>query len=153
VFTAPSGVPVGNLAVDPSNPSIVYVAYNFGQVLKTTNGGATWTTLTAGPGFSATAAVAVDPTLTSVVWAGDAVGHMFRSTDGGTSWGEETTAPALTRISRMVFDGGTFMSRRRSAFRQLRLRECRNRQDVRPRHGVSLIKNSRQYLAVRGLAR
>jgi hypothetical protein len=107
VFTAPSGVPVGNLAVDPSNASIVYVAYNFGQVLKTTNGGATWTALTAGPAFSATAAVAVDPTLTSVVWAGDAVGHLFRSVDGGTSWGQETTAPALTGISRMVFDGGT----------------------------------------------
>jgi len=107
VFTAPSGVPVGNLAVDPSNASIVYVAYNFGQVLKTTNGGATWTTVTAGPGLSAMQAVAVDPTLTSVVWAGDAVGNLLRSTDGGTSWGQVTTAPALKGITRMVFDGGT----------------------------------------------
>jgi photosystem II stability/assembly factor-like uncharacterized protein len=93
-----------DLAMDPTNPRILYAA--FWQVLrqpwtlisggpgsglyKTTDGGDTWTKLTNGlpPGIWGRSGVAVSPARPDRVWAivEAEEGGVFRSDDGGRSW-------------------------------------------------------------------
>ncbi|ABF42934.1 hypothetical protein Acid345_3934 [Candidatus Koribacter versatilis Ellin345] len=112
---------IGSLAIDPNNHSIIYAgtgeldfaadSYYGGGVLKSTNGGTTWSmvgqsTFGAVEGASFTyngpariGAIAVQPSVpsgTPVVLAGTAYGYqdsthksesgIWRSTDGGTTW-------------------------------------------------------------------
>lgn len=110
--TQPS-LAVGSIALDPSNSSIVYVgtgeenysldSYYGAGVLKSTNGGSTWTQLGAsvfvgpfGPGSASggtyIGAVAVHPTNGQIVLAavntssGTNPPGIYRSTDGGSAW-------------------------------------------------------------------
>jgi photosystem II stability/assembly factor-like uncharacterized protein len=77
-----------DLAVDPSNAAVVYVAmggFGSGHFFKSTTGGGSWTdisgTLPDVPGT----AVAVDPLNTSIIYAGNDIG-VYVSTNGGASW-------------------------------------------------------------------
>ena len=108
---------IGSIALAPSNPDIVYVgtgeqnnsgdSYYGAGILKSTNGGATWTQL-AGPfvgpfnssrvtgGGARIGSVAVHPSNPNIVLAavdrasiatsGPTASGIFRSTDGGTTW-------------------------------------------------------------------
>src|SRR3989441_7502126 len=108
---------VGSLAIDPTNSSFIYVgtgeqnfsgdSYYGAGVLKSTDGGATWTQQGAnvfvGPGggsFTANrldsgahiGAIAVDPFKNQIVLAGvsrfssPAASGIYRTTDGGSNW-------------------------------------------------------------------
>lgn len=113
----------GAIALDPSNPEIVYVGtgelltgFYGGGVLKSTDGGATWKQL-AGPFIgpfnqvrsgAVFAALAVSPSDPNVVLAGvdyggalAARGGIYRSADGGVSWTQVIGGGAGTDI---VFD-------------------------------------------------
>ena len=77
------------VAVDPSNPSVVYVGT--AGVYKSTNGGSTW--VRTGNGIPSTslgvAALAIDPANSSIIYAGLFAAGGFglvRSIDGGASW-------------------------------------------------------------------
>lgn len=86
---------IGALAIDPSNPDTIYAGTgeeNFSQdsysgvgILKSTDGGQTWTNYP-GP-FTQTyiAGIAVHPANSSIVLAASAIG-LYRSTDGGQTW-------------------------------------------------------------------
>ena len=105
---------IGTLAMDPNNPDVIYAGtgdLNFGSfsmgsqgILKSTNGGATWTVLAADifgsaygqpagqfPQYNAVGKVRVDPNNSSRVVAGTKKGLYF-SYDGGVTW----TGPVLT---------------------------------------------------------
>ncbi|MDH4069212.1 MAG: T9SS type A sorting domain-containing protein, partial [Ignavibacteria bacterium] len=77
-----------DLAVDPSDPSVVYVAYggfDSSHVFKTTDAGGVWTDMTGSlPDVPATALV-VDPANPEVVYVGTDIG-VFVSTVGGSDW-------------------------------------------------------------------
>ncbi len=78
------------LAVDPTNANVVYTSTD-SNVLKSTNGGATWNPLpwivTSSNGTAGL--ITVDPKHTNILYA---VGNgVFRSVDGGTSWQKMTT--------------------------------------------------------------
>ena len=120
---------IGAMAFDPTNPNIIYVgtgephssldSYYGAGILKTSDGGATWTRLGAsifgGMGISD---IVVDPTNPSIVYAaastsvaGDArtaAQHpgVYKSTNGGTSWVAATTCdPSSCRgASALVMD-------------------------------------------------
>ncbi|MEO8587191.1 MAG: hypothetical protein ABI584_13590 [Acidobacteriota bacterium] len=82
-----------DLAVDPKNSNLLYVAVNDGKggVQKSTDGGSTWTPLTEGlTNYNRGYAVAVDPARPATVYMGGTRG-LFVTTDGGTSW-EKTGA-------------------------------------------------------------
>jgi photosystem II stability/assembly factor-like uncharacterized protein len=105
---------VTDLAVDPSNPNVVYAAGfatgGFG-VYKTTNGGATWSSTPLGEtAFS----LALSPAAPAVVVAGTGDGA-WRSSDGAGSWKSANTglvnraiqSLATTAQPGRVYAGGT----------------------------------------------
>ena len=77
----PGGGEIRALAIDPSDPRILYAAASPGGVYTSRNGGATWTW---GAGRSLLA-VAVDPAHPATVYAGGP-GELLRSTDRGRTW-------------------------------------------------------------------
>ncbi|TAM83613.1 MAG: choice-of-anchor D domain-containing protein [Acidobacteria bacterium] len=122
---------VGSIAIDPQNPQIIYVGtgeqdfalYNYSGagILKSTNGGASWTLLSGpfvGPfgsdspfcGGAYIGSIAVDPGNSQVVLAdaefqcSNGTG-LYRSTNGGTTWTEVLGTPAAPDlITGLVYD-------------------------------------------------
>lgn len=90
----PTSGRVNALAVDPSNPNVIYMGGANGGVWKTTNGGTNWVPLTDGWTWLSVSSLAIDPSNTQVIYAGtgDFPGSriytqgMMKSTDGGASW-------------------------------------------------------------------
>ena len=92
-FAHLSSLPFGAIAVDPTNPDVIYVGtYNSGDGLfKSTDGGQTLQDLGQHGAFSA---LAVDHRYPHVVYAGQRSGQVIRSLDGG-----HTFAPASNGLS------------------------------------------------------
>jgi hypothetical protein len=82
-------VAVRTIAIDPTNPAIVYAGSGFG-LFKTTNGGANWTNAGgAGTGISSSEsswAVVYDPLTPSTIYLGAVGGGVFKSTNSGATW-------------------------------------------------------------------
>ena len=87
---------IADIAIDPTNENVWYVAVGSGGTWKTMNAGTTWTPLTDEESFYSTGCITLDPSNSSVVWLGTGenvggrhvgIGHgIYRSTDGGSSW-------------------------------------------------------------------
>lgn len=102
-----------DLAFDPTDANVVYVATAGGGVWKTTDGAATWTPLTDGLASPAIGAVAVLPWAPNTVLAGTGEGTLpgfadmsspfgqglVRSTDGGASWHDTNLTASLANVN------------------------------------------------------
>ncbi len=87
---------IADIAIDPTNENIWYVAVGSGGVWKTKNSGTTWTPTFDKESSYSTGAIAVDPSNPAIVWVGtgENVGGrhvaygdgIYRSQDGGNSW-------------------------------------------------------------------
>lgn len=92
---AGSGLPAASrinwLAVDPTNPMIVYAATSTGGVYKTSNAGALWAASATGLGSMNIVGVAVDPTTPATLYAASADLGVFKSTDAGATWTAAST--------------------------------------------------------------
>ena len=87
---------IADIAIDPNNENVWYVAVGSGGTWKTTNAGTTWTPLTDKESFYSTGCITIDPNNSAVIWLGTGenvggrhvgIGHgIYRSTDGGSSW-------------------------------------------------------------------
>ncbi|MEE8526495.1 MAG: glycosyl hydrolase [Thermoanaerobaculia bacterium] len=87
---------IADLAVDPENRKIYYVAVASGGVWKTVNAGTTWTPVFDDQGSYSIGCVTLDPSDSNVVWVGTgennsqrSVGYgdgVYKSVDGGKSW-------------------------------------------------------------------
>jgi photosystem II stability/assembly factor-like uncharacterized protein len=90
---APGVVYVQTLAIDPADPTVVYVGADGHTrgLYKTTNGGSNWQRLDA-LDVDVTAVV-VDPKHPSTVYVGTSGGEgaVFKSTDSGTTWQPENS--------------------------------------------------------------
>src|SRR5262249_4442615 len=115
---------IGSLALDPSNPDIVYAGTGYflygAGVLKSTDKGSTWVDLPgpfAGPygtnsffdGGAHVVSLAVDPGNSQVILAGAfkaplSNGGIYRSTDGGVSWSQRLSGGSGTSV---LFDAST----------------------------------------------
>jgi photosystem II stability/assembly factor-like uncharacterized protein len=87
---------VSSIAIDPTNPSVIYRGTAGGGVWKSTDGGTVWNPLTDNLGNLSIGAVAVAPSSASTVYVGtgegvfsvdgiDGIGFI-KSTDGGVTW-------------------------------------------------------------------
>lgn len=74
------------LAIDPKNPTTIYVGSNPDGVFKTGDGGVTWTSMNTGLADTNITALVIDPQDSATIYAGTATGGVFVSYDGGDSW-------------------------------------------------------------------
>ncbi len=87
---------IGDIAVDPRNPSTWYVAVASGGVWKTTNAGTTWMPIFDKQGSYSIGCVAIDPKDPLVIWVGTGENNsqrsvsygdgVYKSVDGGATW-------------------------------------------------------------------
>ncbi len=83
----PEGGIVRSLAVDPQNPSTVYAAAPASGILKTTDGGASWTRLGSAPTPESFGLISLAIDSKGTVYAAGCPGdRVFKTTDGGASW-------------------------------------------------------------------
>ncbi|MSO20800.1 MAG: hypothetical protein EXQ56_10135 [Acidobacteria bacterium] len=102
---------INSLAIDPRNPSTLYVAAAGGGVWKSVNRGGRWTPLTDNLPSLASGAVGVDP-FTSEVWYGTGElnfcrdcyygAGVYRSGDGGISWNRVNPEAFLTSPTSLI---------------------------------------------------
>ena len=117
--TKPVDGNIAALAFDPGDSNILYATCsNFGQphVLKSTNRGATWTTIT-GTGATAlpdipTFGIVIDPNFRSRLYVGTDLG-IFASLDGGATWAVENSGFANVITESLVVES---VSKRLYAF-------------------------------------
>ena len=87
---------ISDIAVDPKNPSVWYVAAASGNLWKTENRGNTWTAIFDEHGSYSLGAVTVDPRDSKIVWLGTGENNnqrsvafgdgVYKSTDAGGTW-------------------------------------------------------------------
>ena len=87
---------ISDIAVDPRNPSVWYVAASSGNLWKTENRGNTWTPIFDDYGSFSLGVVTVDPRDSNVVWLGTGENNnqrsvafgdgVYKSTDAGKTW-------------------------------------------------------------------
>ena len=82
-----SNATVTKLVIDPSNPQVLYgLSVNANQLLKSTDGGATWTTMFV-PVAGTPSAMVLDPLAPGTIYAaGHLAGGVYKSMDGGSTW-------------------------------------------------------------------
>jgi photosystem II stability/assembly factor-like uncharacterized protein len=87
---------LSDIAVDPKNSNVWYVAASAGNLWKTENRGNTWTPIFETYGSYSLGAVVVDPNNSNVVWLGTGENNnqrsvsfgdgIYKSTDAGNTW-------------------------------------------------------------------
>jgi photosystem II stability/assembly factor-like uncharacterized protein len=87
---------ISDIAVDPKDHAIRYVASSTGGLWKTTNSGTTWKPIFDGEGSYSLGCVTLDPNNPLTVWLGTGENNsqravqygdgVYRSLDGGTTW-------------------------------------------------------------------
>jgi photosystem II stability/assembly factor-like uncharacterized protein len=87
---------ISDLAIDPTDDKVWWVAVASGGVWKTTNAGTTWKPVFDGEGSFSIGALAIDPKNSSVVWVGTGENNnqrsvaygdgLYKTLDGGKSW-------------------------------------------------------------------
>jgi photosystem II stability/assembly factor-like uncharacterized protein len=114
-----TGLTVGKIAIDPTNPNVAYAAVgNVGSnkafipgtgIYKTTNGGTTWTNTTASiTNQDSFSDVAINPSNPSTVYAavgpfyGSSNSGIYESTNGGTNWTLLSNFPNGSSIGRIA---------------------------------------------------
>jgi photosystem II stability/assembly factor-like uncharacterized protein len=99
------------IAVDPVDSNTVYIgAAEFALVLKSTDGGATWTDITGPITFPGVSTLTIDPQDRMTVYAGTGHGPqmgpggegLFKSTNGGQSWSKVQAIPDVAVPSVIV---------------------------------------------------
>src|SRR2546423_8851011 len=104
---------VSDIAIDPRNPFVCYVALGHGGIFKTNDNGVTFQPIFDKQPMLSIGAIAVAPSSSDVLWAGTGEANdrnssdwgdgVYRSTDGGESWQNVGLKESLT-IARIVVD-------------------------------------------------
>ena len=102
-WTAISGIAgVSSLAIDPTNSSTIYAGAGQG-VVKSTNGGESWTSANTGLPSGSAGVLAVDPITSSTLYTAT-FGGIFKSTNGGGNWSGMNTLPSNSFIQSLSID-------------------------------------------------
>ncbi len=82
----PDGGTYTAVAVDPVNPSIIYLGTYGAGVYRSTDQGANWTQQINGLDNTYIQSLAIDPQNTSILYAGTYAGGVYKSTNAGANW-------------------------------------------------------------------
>jgi photosystem II stability/assembly factor-like uncharacterized protein len=85
-WIGPFGGYIVALAIDPSNPQIVYAGSWGSGVYKSADGGLNWQSANLGLTNLYVNSLAIDPTHPSTIYAGTYHNQVYKSQDGGNSW-------------------------------------------------------------------
>jgi hypothetical protein len=77
---------VDSLAIHPSEPATIYAGTVGNGVLKSTDGGASWSPVNGGLTSTNVSALAIDPSTPATIYAGTLDAGVFKSTDAGGIW-------------------------------------------------------------------
>ena len=94
---------IRSIAIDPRTPSTIYAGSASGGVWRTTNGGASWISLTDAQCSLTTGAIAIDPIDPTIIYVGtgeptQSTGcGLLRSFDSGASWTEIASVLGVSR--------------------------------------------------------
>jgi photosystem II stability/assembly factor-like uncharacterized protein len=104
---------IGDVAVDPTDHKIWYVAVASGGLWKTTNAGTTFSPIFDGEGSYSIGTVVIDPKNPNVVWVGTGENNaqrsvsygdgVYKSIDGGRSW-QDMGLKASEHIGKILID-------------------------------------------------
>jgi CSLREA domain-containing protein len=99
----------GTLAIDPRTPSTLYVGTRSfpGGVLKSTDGGGSWSRNTNGLPLVNVNGVAIDPRTPQTLYAATGssfLGGVFKSTDAGNSWSASSGGITDLRVTSLAID-------------------------------------------------
>jgi hypothetical protein len=103
---------VSTIVPHPTDASTLYVAFAAAGVWKTTNGGATWTSLTESLGSLSCGWLEMDPNTASTLYLGlgdpfDGTGiGLVKSTDGGATWSAPVYLGPSTQIRQLMVARG-----------------------------------------------
>ena len=110
-FGIPGTPNVRTLAIDPTNPAIIYAGTFGSGTFKTTNSGSSWTAINAGMAGSFkdyVNSIAIDVLNPSVLYAGSGNstigGSINKSTNGGSTWAPVNTGVPNFQISALIAD-------------------------------------------------
>jgi len=102
----PDGANVVALAIDPRTPTTAFAAATVSGILKTVDGGATWTITNGTLPTRNVWVLAIDPSMPDTVYAGTDAG-VFKSTDGGQSWVAASAGLVDMNIRTLAIDPGS----------------------------------------------
>jgi len=104
---------IGDIAVNPTNPSEYYLAVASGGIWKTVNHGNTYSPIFDGEGSYSIGCITIDPNNTNTVWVGTGENNnqrsvaygdgIYRSDDGGASW-KNMGLKSSEHISKIIVD-------------------------------------------------
>ena len=97
---------VVSIAIDPSNPAMVYVGDDHGHVLRTVNSGAAWTDVTGNLAVGQVGSIAINASQDSQLLVGGTNGVAGSSTGGGV-WASQNTGFNGTSITGLSADPTT----------------------------------------------
>ena len=103
-FNLPEGA-VNNIAVDPNNSNIIYLAAE-NDMYKSDNGASSWQNLrTLGSDGSVISSLSIDPSNTNLIYAGTTHGKLYKSTDAGKTWDDVSDKLSVSSpVSRISFN-------------------------------------------------
>jgi photosystem II stability/assembly factor-like uncharacterized protein len=103
-----NGSTLNCLAVAPSDPNTIYVSWG-SNMRKTTDMGATWTTVTV-TGTAEITSITVHPANPNVIWItrGEYTGgiKVYHSTNGGSSWANLSTGLPNVPVNTLLYQNG-----------------------------------------------
>ena len=103
--------PVTNLAIHPTQPSIVFAGTDLG-VFKSTDGGKNWTPINNGLAAKVVRAIVIDPSNPSTLYVGTISfggfnNGVYKSTDSGASWNPRNIGLTTADITSLAIDPAT----------------------------------------------
>jgi uncharacterized repeat protein (TIGR01451 family) len=109
------------IAIDPSNPSVLYAGTPYGRVFRTADAGSTWTDVSGSNSAGQFTCIAVNPAQSTQVLTGG-LGGLSGTSTSGTQWSTQTAGldsttilglsadPVADRIYVNVSSGGVYFS-------------------------------------------
>jgi photosystem II stability/assembly factor-like uncharacterized protein len=77
---------IRSIAIDPTNPSIVYVGQTNGSIYKSYNKGSSWESKSNGLTSGEVLRIIINPSSPNIVYAAQKKNGIYKSTNGGDSW-------------------------------------------------------------------